>query len=229
MNKKKKLTVLLVLLLVAVLSFAGYVTYARYISRGSGEQAVDVAKWAFTLDGVTATSNTTVTLSPDVAWNANTDVVSGKIAPGMTGSATMVLDPTGTEVAFNFYVKASFTGDFNNENIKAGTVTAGMCSDGTSTNETACTGDNTWTPITLTDGTGEYEGFLKGTVTLPEGAAMAAAQKVNVSLPVEWTDGHGTPTTPTSSAADQADTATGIADPTNGKVVFDVIVEQKVA
>ena len=217
------------LLLVAVLSFAGYVTYARYISRGSGEQAVDVAKWAFTLDGVAATSDTTVVLSPGVLWDENTNVVPDKIAPGMTGSAAMVLDPTGTEVAFNFYIKASFTGDFNNENIKAGTVTAGMCSDGTSTNEIACTGDKTWTSITLTEGTGEYEGFLKGTVELSGNAAMTAAQKVNVTLPVEWTDGHGTPTTPTSSAADQADTATGMADPTNGKVVFDVIVEQKVA
>ena len=92
--KKWTLIVLVMFLLVAVI--AG--TYARYTKEGKATGNVPTAKWAVTIKNGSTTLNSTTKNIPFVV-QSNTNVVPGKIAPGVTAKAQIEVDLTGTEVA----------------------------------------------------------------------------------------------------------------------------------
>lgn len=100
--KKKMLAVLAVLLLIVG---AGVYTYARYTNTYEGTGNAEVAKWAVSLkqDGTAVTESFTLKLTP----STSADVAAGKIAPGSSVSATLVLDLTGTEVSTDYEVDLS--------------------------------------------------------------------------------------------------------------------------
>ena len=102
MKKKKVLAVLVALL---ILAGTGVYTYARYVYTKSGSGSKNVATWAVVLkqggSPVTDDFELALTLS------TNNNVVNGKIAPGRSATATLVLDLTGTEVATDIEVDLS--------------------------------------------------------------------------------------------------------------------------
>lgn len=72
-------------------------TYSRYVTTGSGNGTVSVAKWNVAIkNGARPISE-----AQDVAFvlNENSNVAAGKIAPASSASATISVDMTGTEVA----------------------------------------------------------------------------------------------------------------------------------
>lgn len=106
MNKDRKSTVkksvFAVIILALLLALIGG-TYARYISTATGSGNVDIAKWAVKV-GENDISNGTVgsfelTFTTD---SENKNVVANKIAPGITATAQVEVDLTGTEVAVDF-------------------------------------------------------------------------------------------------------------------------------
>ena len=100
-KKKKSLLVVALLLLVGITS--GYVasTYAKYTSQITGNNGTaTVAKWAFSTDNPakTLTINFSGTYDP-------TTLVSGKIAPGTSGSFNIALKNTNTETGVNWTIQ----------------------------------------------------------------------------------------------------------------------------
>lgn len=95
---KRAIFVVIVFLLIVYLISS---TYARYSTSGNATGKAEIAKWAVAMkaDGKTLNSTT-----QDIAFTvqSNTEVVPGKIAPGVTAKAEIELDLTGTEVSVDF-------------------------------------------------------------------------------------------------------------------------------
>ena len=102
----KKLLVLALLLLLVTATFGTYAIY-RIVSTGTG--SVTTAAWAIKLNGTsqTSSSKTFTFTSSDINWTTNTSAVNGKIAPGSTGTITIELDATGSEVNVAYDVAIS--------------------------------------------------------------------------------------------------------------------------
>lgn len=99
-GNKKSLLVVALLLLVGVTSAYVAYSYAKYTSKIEGNQGtVQVARWAFDTDNVAKTL--TINIAPTA--HAST-LVSGKIAPGTTGSFSVHLVNTNSEVGVDFTV-----------------------------------------------------------------------------------------------------------------------------
>ena len=170
----KKRNIVLSVLLVLVAATAIYVgsTYAKYVSSFTGNASVEVAKWGITVDGSemngTPVSKTmTCTFDPAVT----TKVLGDRVAPGRNCYFDVAIDPTGTEVAFDY-------------SIAVGTPTAGTKPVNMTVSPTAKSGGITWaaagTDVTLT-GTGPWT----GSVALGD-AAMAATDGVVVRVALTW-------------------------------------------
>lgn len=106
-NIKKKILILLILLLIILVTLLGN-TYSKYITKVEGKGVIQVAKWAFLVNGQTATM-TNINLAQ--TYNAST-LIANRIAPGTRGSFDIVIDATGSEVEIDYDVK------FLNQNNK---------------------------------------------------------------------------------------------------------------
>lgn len=107
--KKRTLVVLVVLLL---LLGVGSFTYARYVTTYTGKGTAEIAKWAVQLkDGDAALSEQ---FNLDLELEESDSVAPGKIAPGISATAKLQLDFTGTEVStdtnFSIYTNELPTG-----------------------------------------------------------------------------------------------------------------------
>lgn len=103
----KKILIIFILLILILLALLGH-TYSRYITTINGKGIIEVAKWAFIVNGENS-STTNIKLAQ--TYNPNT-LVENRIAPGTKGSFDIVIDTTGSEVGIDYCVK------FENENNK---------------------------------------------------------------------------------------------------------------
>lgn len=95
MKGNKKILFVAILVLLISVSFA---TYAIYRTSMSGTGSATAANWQiqFKNGSNTVVQNLNFTAA-DVNWTTNPSAVSGKIAPGATGTITFKIDATGTE------------------------------------------------------------------------------------------------------------------------------------
>lgn len=98
-NKKSVVAASMVsgLALVASLAFVGGGTYARYVATAEGNGSAEVAKWAVNVTNANESETGEFNLEFDAENNA--DIVTGKIAPGVTATGYVDIDLTGTEVS----------------------------------------------------------------------------------------------------------------------------------
>lgn len=106
-SKRKKSAFLVILILLLVVVVGGY-TYSRYLSSGTAESKAQIAKWSVKIGGNDL--DTYTTSSPLVATltlDSNDYVADGVIAPGRSGTYQVEVDPTGSQVAIDYVIKAS--------------------------------------------------------------------------------------------------------------------------
>lgn len=110
MKKSKKRIILLALLLLVLVFMALLAggSYSKYLTQVQGKGVIEVAKWAFLVNGQTA-SITNINLAK--TYRADT-LAQNTIAPGTSGSFDIKIDTTGSEVGINYNVK------FENEKNK---------------------------------------------------------------------------------------------------------------
>lgn len=139
-NKKDKkiggiILAILIILLIIIIGF----TYSRYLSRGTANANVQIAKWQIKLNGQ---DMSTVPVTKDVELNFvdNEYVKDDRIAPGRKVTFDVVLDPTGSEVAIDYILNfdvSSITGMTNaNSKISVTSVKYKIGNDGAITNAT---------------------------------------------------------------------------------------------
>lgn len=107
-NKKRIILITLLLLVLALMIILGKGSYSKYLTQVNGKGVIEVAKWAFLVNGETA-SITNIDLAK--TYTPET-LAQNTIAPGTRGSFDIKIDTTGSEVGINYDVK------FKNENSK---------------------------------------------------------------------------------------------------------------
>ncbi len=110
MKKSKKkiiLFALLILIIILLLIFQGG-SYSKYLTEVDGTGVIEVAKWAFLVNGQTA-SITPLNLASTYKQET---LKQNTIAPGTSGSFNIEIDATGSEVGINYDV------EFQNETSK---------------------------------------------------------------------------------------------------------------
>ena len=108
MKKSKKIVLLAVVIITIILSFVGGHTYAKYMSRVTGQGTAEIANWSFKVND-NQEKIQTISLKSTVN---NETLANNKIAPGTEGSFQIKLDSTGSEVGINYIIK------FENETQK---------------------------------------------------------------------------------------------------------------
>ena len=102
MKKSKKKVILLVLLLIVLIFMflLGGGSYSKYLTQVEGKGVIEVAKWAFLVNGETA-SITNINLANTYKEETLTK---NTIAPGTNGSFDIKIDATGSDVGINYDV-----------------------------------------------------------------------------------------------------------------------------
>ena len=108
MKKSKKIVLLLVAIAAIIFSFVGGQSYAKYMSKVTGQGTADIASWSFK---VNENEEKMQTISLKSRQN-NSTLLNNKIAPGTDGEFQIKLDATGTDVGINYAIK------FENETRK---------------------------------------------------------------------------------------------------------------
>ena len=160
--KKLAIIVIAIMLLIAVIGG----TYSKYTSTANGSGTVSIAKWAVKVNNQNmGTEAAEFTLN--FTYDANTEVVANKIAPGRTARAYVDVDLTGTEVSVDFACALTEAATTNlNSTFGTGVVTA-----------------TTGTPELQT---GAANMTLNGTTVKVGTAAMSGV--VRVPIIVTWND-----------------------------------------
>lgn len=100
-NKKRIILIVLLIILIAFMVLLGGGSYSKYLTQVEGKGVIDVAKWAFLVNGQTA-SITNIDLAK--TYKSET-LAQNTIAPGTSGSFDIIIDTTGSEVGINYDVK----------------------------------------------------------------------------------------------------------------------------
>jgi len=94
---KKRISVIIMLMLLAICLYLISGTYARYTWKGEATGDVTIAKWQVGLG-----ENQTTTADVHLTIKENTDVVEGKIAPSSTATGNLVINPNGSETSIDY-------------------------------------------------------------------------------------------------------------------------------
>lgn len=107
MSKKKKILILIAILIIVVLIIMA--TYSKYYNEANAVVQEKIGQWVIKVNDVDITGSTQEFTISDFTWDwsSTPHVKSPKVAPGMTGSFSLNVDPTGTDVS----VKYTFTID----------------------------------------------------------------------------------------------------------------------
>ncbi len=100
MSKKKKIICVFAIISCVILSFVGGQSYAKYVSKISGNGIAEVATWNFKVNGQ---KEQVQNIQLTSTCNSET-LVDNKIAPGTKGSFNIVIDGSGSDVGINYYV-----------------------------------------------------------------------------------------------------------------------------
>ncbi len=103
MKQKKGLLLAVVLLLVVATGSVITLTYSRYTSSATGTSTAGVAAWVVKVNDSDIVASDTFTAS-DITWTSSDYVDDGVIAPGSTGTFTIVIDATESGVAVDYSV-----------------------------------------------------------------------------------------------------------------------------
>ena len=169
-GNKKILIVAVLLLLIAV----SYSTYAIYKSSASASDEISTAAWVVEVNTDDIVANNTFSLG-NITWGSTRYGQNGTIAPGDTGTVTILIDASGSEVGVHYDVAIDPTAlaalDNSNFTVAAhsGSSLSGNIAYGASMQATV-TLDITWTGVDddTAGGANEKDVALQGQdITLP--------------------------------------------------------------
>lgn len=119
MKGNKKILVIAVLLLMISVSFT---TYAIYKSSATGSATINTANWVVSVGGTNIVENNEFTLG-NITWNGTTNGKNNKIAPGDSGTVSIVIDADGSEVDVDYAITVGSLDD-NGTTITNSALTA---------------------------------------------------------------------------------------------------------
>lgn len=97
---KKTILIAILILLIGIIAILGGGSFSKYVAQVEGSGVMQVAKWAFSVNGQTKTI-TNIDLMK--TYDAKT-LTNKRIAPGTSGSFNIEIDATGSEVGVDYDV-----------------------------------------------------------------------------------------------------------------------------
>ncbi len=114
----KRIAILVVLSLIFLAVFGAAYTYGLFHSEIGDELELDVADWNIKINNTNVTNGVTEQFTiTDIHFGGDSNVRSGKLAPGTSGYFTLAIDPTDTQVSVRYEILLDQEA-FGNENIK---------------------------------------------------------------------------------------------------------------
>lgn len=114
----KRIAILVVLSLIFLAVFGAAYTYGLFHSEIGDELELDVADWNIKINNTNVTNGVTEQFTiTDIHFGGDSNVRSGKLAPGTSGYFTLAIDPTDTQVSVRYEILIDQE-SFGNENIK---------------------------------------------------------------------------------------------------------------
>lgn len=103
--KKKKL--FLILAIISLLFSLNMIqdTYAKYVSSTNGNAALNIARWDIVVNNEHIKNNQDLTASIEPNYVDNPHVAAGVIAPGSIGYFDITIDPSVTDVSFEYSIE----------------------------------------------------------------------------------------------------------------------------
>ncbi len=121
LNRKIMLLIACVCVFFCIISMQD--TYAKYTSAISETTDISIARWRILVNDfdIRNNSSTTNLITPHFAGDAN--IAAGVIAPTATGDMTIIVDATGTDLAFNYTITITNHEDSPVTDIKVDSAT----------------------------------------------------------------------------------------------------------
>ena len=109
MKRKYKLLILILIIFLLIIIIRS--TYSKYTNKAVAAITKPIGQWVIKVNNTDITevddegepANQTFVIDT-FDWDTTTHVVDGKIAPGRSGSFDIVIDPTDTQVSFNYTI-----------------------------------------------------------------------------------------------------------------------------
>ena len=110
MKKERIIKLIILILILCVLYLTIRSAYSRYTSKAFAVVEKGLAQWVIKVNNTDITKNYTeptefVIDSFVWDWGEGSHVAEGKVAPGMTGTFEIEIDPTDTQVAYEYFVE----------------------------------------------------------------------------------------------------------------------------
>ena len=164
LNKKFILLIAFICLFLSIVTLQD--TYAKYTSAVNETTDISIARWRILVNNFDIRSSSTTSNLIVPHFDGNTNIAANVIAPTATGYLEIVVDATGSDLAFNYTISVA-----NSANSPVSDVVVTSCVLNPTQNSPG-------TNLTVTNGT------VTGTVGLND-------QRVNTFLVyIEWNDGN---------------------------------------
>lgn len=109
---KKKIKALIIILILILLFLILRTTYSKYVSEASGDAVAQIGVWEIFVNGEDIAkdggSNVRFTINDrNVSWSGRdeTNVRTGKVAPGMEGTYKIKIDPQHTDTSLKYFLE----------------------------------------------------------------------------------------------------------------------------
>jgi hypothetical protein len=101
---KTRLKILFIIVTLAVTMSLMSNTYSRYVADTTGNLEVQFATWKILVNESDITSGNTTSIELTPVIDENTNIAANKIAPSSTGYFDIEIDPSNTEITFDYNV-----------------------------------------------------------------------------------------------------------------------------
>ena len=173
MNKRTVKTMMVVSMLLVVALYFVSGTYARYSTEFTGNDSIQVAKWAVKLQGDVSGEKTSLDLT--FTPKANENVVDNRIAPSVEATSKISLDLEDTEVAVDVILDLDESG--------LGDLVTSLGIDPSDITFTSAMSESNVVTATSGDGKEGSPFYIK----LPSNKAFTAENgKVDIDLTLKW-------------------------------------------
>ena len=108
---KIKFKIIIFILIILLFAIIIKTTYSKYINTGTAEIKKDIGQWVIVINNndITTVDEDGNPISQEFYidtfnWDVDTHTVEGKVSPGRTGNFELIIDPTGTDVSFEYEI-----------------------------------------------------------------------------------------------------------------------------
>lgn len=103
---KKVILIIVTIIFVCITFLLIFQTYAKYLSRATGETNVNIARWNIKVNNIPINDNTSITSTISPIFPGNENIEANVLAPTAEGYFDLVFDFSGVDVSFMYTISS---------------------------------------------------------------------------------------------------------------------------